>query len=152
MSDLRELYQQLIIDHGRNPRNFCEYHDANHIKEGYNPLCGDEITVYIFEENNKIQKAYFYGKGCAISIASASLMCEIICGKTIEDVKKIFDDFHCLVSKNEVSFKSENDKKLQNLGKLQVLTGVKAFPMRVKCATLAWHTMMAALKNDKDPV
>src|SRR3989338_10981400 len=108
MSDLRELYQQLIIDHGRNPRNFCEYRDADHIKEGYNPLCGDEITIYIFEQSGNIKKAYFYGKGCAISIASASLMCEALNGKTIKEAKKLFDDFHHLMSKSGSPCSPEN--------------------------------------------
>lgn len=145
MSDLRELYQQVIIDHGRNPRNFCECHDADHIKEGYNPLCGDEITIYIFEENKEVKKACFYGKGCAISIASASLMCEALQGKTIKEAKKIFNAFHRLVM-------NEENGSFENLGKLQVLAGVKEFPVRVKCATLAWHTMLAALEGNDESV
>lgn len=145
LSNVRELYQQMIIDHGRHPRNFCVCDNADRKKEGYNPLCGDEITIYLFLEDNVIKKACFNGKGCAISIASASLMCEALTGKTLSEVKKLFKSFHELVA-------NDNSSQSQNLGKLSVLAGVKEFPVRVKCATLAWHTMLAALENGKGAV
>lgn len=141
MQDLRELYQQMIIDHGRHPRNFCACHDANHIQEGYNPLCGDQLTVYITEKNNVIEKFSFEGQGCAISMASASMMTEALKGKTLEQAKILFDDFHLLVTRNQ------QQQVLDKVGKLAVLAGVAEFPARVKCATLAWHTMIAALEN-----
>lgn len=142
MSELRELYQELILDHGRQPRNNGVLEDANHIKEGYNPLCGDKLTLYIKEENGLVQNIRFQGEGCAISIASASMMTQALKGKTIIEAKKIFELFHQAVTEDL------NDADEKKLGKLIVLSGVKDFPMRVKCATLAWHTMSAALNND----
>lgn len=137
-----ELYQELIIDHGRRPRNFAVTEGANFIKEGFNPLCGDKITLYLKEKNGVIQSATFQGSGCAISIASASLMTEAIKGKTLEQVEKLFNQFHnLLLGKEQIA---------ENLGKLAVLSGVAAYPMRVKCATLAWHTLMGAIKKEKD--
>ena len=145
MTDLKDLYQQVIIDHGRHPRNFAVDKAADHIKEGYNPLCGDRLTVYINEENHCIEKICFHGEGCAISMASASLMTEMLQGKSIEEAKKIFENFHQLAIKGDLS-------QLDKLGKLAALAGIVEFPMRVKCATLAWHTLMAALVDDKKPI
>jgi len=140
MSDLRELYQQVIIDHGRNPRNFGCLDQANHVKEGYNPLCGDRLTVYLLEKDGFVQDSSFEGSGCAISIASASLMTEALKGKTIHEVKSLFDHFHHLVTSGDQTAE-------EKLGKLAVLGGVSVYPMRVKCATLCWHTTLAAINN-----
>jgi nitrogen fixation NifU-like protein len=139
---LRELYQEVIIDHGRRPRNFAESPNANHIKEGHNPLCGDKVTIYITEKTGVIENITFKGSGCAISMASASLMTEIIKGKTFAEVQHLFADFHQLVTQENSPDASEQ------LGKLAVLSGVREFPARVKCATLAWHTLVAAMGND----
>ncbi len=145
MSELQELYQQVIIDHGRKPRNFGKLENANHSKEGYNPLCGDKLTVYVYEQDNKIVDIKFCGEGCAISMASASLMTEALKNKTLAEAEKIFAVFHDLVTTNENS----SDELL---GKLIVLAGVKAYPMRVKCATLCWHTARAAWQNKAEPI
>lgn len=135
-----DLYQQVIIDHGRKPRNFGKLAEANHVKEGYNPLCGDKLTVYLQEENGKILQAQFEGEGCAISMASASLMTEALKNKTLVEAEILFTAFHELLT----SEGNEDEK----LGKLLVLAGVKEYPMRVKCATLCWHTARAAWKNE----
>ena len=150
MIDLRELYQEVIIDHGRRPRNFCACANASHVKEGYNPLCGDQLTIYIIEKSRVIEKIVFEGQGCAISIASASIMTEALKGKTIADAKQLFEDFHTLLTRNNQEGNQEN--VLKKVGKLAVLVGVAKFPARVKCATLAWHTMLAALNNSKETV
>ncbi len=143
MSDLRELYQEVIIDHGRHPRNAGVLPDANHVEEGFNPLCGDRLTLYIMEENNVIKDIKFEGSGCAISMASASLMTEALKGKTLDEVKNIFTDFHDLVT-------GVNPEGVEEtLGKLAVLGGVAEYPMRVKCATLCWHTALSALQTEK---
>ena len=143
MSDLRELYQEVIIDHGRHPRNFGALADANHHQEGFNPLCGDKIILYVKAINGILEKIRFEGCGCAISIASASLMIETLQGKTVQQSEAMFTAFHDLVMEGRVS---------ENLGKLEVLGSVRAFPMRVKCATLAWHTLKAALTNNASSV
>lgn len=143
MSDLKELYQELIIDHGRHPRNFGILDNANFIKEGFNPLCGDKITVYIVTKDSYVEKIFFTGSGCAISMASASLMTEMLSGKTTNESTEIFESVHQLLLGKECQL---------NLGKLIVLKGVAQYPARVKCATLAWHTMMAALKNSAEIV
>jgi nitrogen fixation NifU-like protein len=143
MSELRELYQEMIIDHGRHPRNFGVLSDANYKKEGFNPLCGDKIIVYMNEKNGIIQELCFEGCGCAISMASASLMTEVLKGKSLKDVEQLFSAFHQLVTENKLS---------DILGKLTVLGGVSEFPARVKCAILAWHTLKAALANDSNAV
>lgn len=147
MSDLRELYQQLIIDHGRKPRNFGTLADANHIKEGYNPLCGDQLTLYIKEHDGIIDDVRFEGQGCAISTASASMMTEFIKGKSIKQAEELFENFHQLVTDG-----GDHALLKDKLGKLIVLAGVAEYPARVKCATLAWHTMQAALHDDDEPV
>lgn len=146
MSDLRELYQQLIIDHGRSPRNFGKLPVANHTHEGFNPLCGDRLQVYIHEENGLIKAASFEGSGCAISMASASLMIESLRGKTMADFEKLFSHFHTMLTQREQAIDEEK------LGKLVALAGVAEFPVRIKCATLCWHTMQAALNHLNQPV
>ena len=141
---LRELYQEIIVDHGRKPRNFGKLEEANHCQAGHNPLCGDKLTLYILERNGVIEDLHFEGTGCAISVASASLMTEAVKGKTMAEVEHLFDHFHHLVT--------EGKEPTENLGKLAVFSGVAEFPVRVKCATLAWHTLKAALHNDPHPV
>lgn len=146
MSDLRELYQQMIIDHGRHPRNFGCLPSANRVKEGYNPLCGDKVTVYLQEENGIVFAASFTGTGCAISMASASLMTEALKGKSIVEIEELFGCFYKIVTGGDYSLLTEK------LGKLTVLRGVAEYPSRVKCATLAWHAAKAALMNSKESV
>jgi nitrogen fixation NifU-like protein len=147
MSDLRELYQEAILDHSKSPRNFGDFAKANHKADGYNPLCGDRITLFLDIENNVIKSAHFRGSGCAISTASASMMTEAVKGKTIDEIEQLFDEFHGLMTgQNEQAVDGEN------LGKLMIFSGVREFPMRVKCATLAWHTLRAAYRNERKPV
>jgi nitrogen fixation protein NifU and related proteins len=144
---LRELYQEVIIEHGRHPRNFGALDEANCHKEGFNPLCGDKLIFHVFHRNGVIEKLRFEGTGCAISMASASLLTERLQGKTINEFEEIFSVFHQLMIQGSVS---ENSK--EQLGKLAVLSGVAEFPVRIKCATLAWHTLKAALNQDSSPV
>lgn len=141
---LRDLYQEMIIDHGKQPRNFGKLPEANHYQVGHNPLCGDRLTLYIFEEAGMVKDVRFEGVGCAISVASASLLTETIKGKSVSDIEKMFDHFHRLVT--------EGKTPEEDLGKLAVFSGVAEFPVRVKCATLAWHTLKAALANHPTPV
>jgi nitrogen fixation NifU-like protein len=141
MSDLRDLYQQLIIDHGRKPRNFGTLDSANHSKEGFNPLCGDKITVYLLEDKGIIKDIKFEGCGCAISMASSSLMTQTLMGKTVKEAEILFEHFHQLVTEGK------SDASDEELGKLIVLGGVSAYPARVKCASLCWHTVIAALHD-----
>ena len=141
MSDLRDLYQELIIDHGRKPRNFGELASANHVKEGFNPLCGDKLTLYIDTKNNHIEDLKFNGSGCAISVASASLMTEVMKGKTMNEAQTLFEQFH------EVVTGKADAENLNHVSKLKALAGVAEFPARVKCASLCWHTLMAALES-----
>jgi nitrogen fixation protein NifU and related proteins len=147
MSDLRELYQQVIIDHSKKPRNFRKLEDANRTAEGYNPLCGDEITVYLLFQDDVIQGIGFQGSGCAISKASASMMTDSVKGKTRNEAQHLFEKFHQLVT-------GEGDKAGDpgDLGKLAVFSGVSEFPVRVKCATLPWHTLRAALEGRGETV
>jgi nitrogen fixation NifU-like protein len=147
MSDLRELYQEIIIDHGRRPRNFGVLDNATCHKEGFNPLCGDKIILHLIEKNGRVDNIMFEGAGCAISMASASLMTEYLKGKTIAEIDAIFNAFHEMVTVNIIT-----DDSAEKLGKLMVLGGVSEFPVRVKCATLAWHTLKAALHNDSATV
>lgn len=147
MSELRDLYQEVIIDHGRHPRNFGTFPEANHNKEGFNPLCGDKVILHVYEKDGIVEKIMFEGSGCAISMASTSLMTEVLKGKTVAEIEEIFLNFHDLVTNAEVA--GELGEKL---GKLAVLAGVSEFPARVKCATLAWHTLKAALHNDSAKV
>ena len=145
--ELKELYQQVILDHNKSPRNFKKLETANHTAEGYNPLCGDKIDVYMETENGMIKDISFLGSGCAISKASASLMSSFVKGKSIEEARMIFNKFHELITG-----KLSEDNDLEALGKLQVFAGIREFPVRVKCASLAWHTMLAALKEDKKTI
>ncbi len=147
MSDLRELYQELILDHTKRPRNFGRLETANCQADGYNPLCGDKVTVFLNVENDVVNDIRFQGSGCAISTASASLMTESLKGKTVADAKTLFARFHELLTG-----KSDQLPDIEALGKLAVFSGVKEFPIRVKCATLAWHTMNAALSHQQQPV
>ncbi len=147
MADLRELYQEIILDHHREPRNFRAPGDANRHAEGFNPLCGDKVTVYARIEDGVIRDIAFQGSGCAISTASASMMTEALKGKSEEDAAQIFGRFHDLVTG-----KTSSDCDSSTMGKLEVFTGVRDYPTRVKCATLAWHTMRAALAGLKETV
>lgn len=145
MTDLRELYQEVIIDHNRNPRNHHKMDAATNVANGFNPLCGDKLTVFLHVENNTIQDISFVGNGCAISQASASLMTDALMGKSVREAEEIFIKFHTMVTADEKIADLDVDK-------LTVLAGVREFPARVKCATLAWHTMHAALGNDNKTV
>jgi nitrogen fixation protein NifU and related proteins len=140
MSDLRELYQDVILEHSKAPRNYRELKTANHKAEGYNPLCGDHFTIYLDLEGDSIRDVTFQGSGCAISKASASMMTQSVKGKSKEDATKLFERFHKLVT-------GEANGDRESLGKLDVFAGVSEFPVRVKCATLAWHTLQAALEG-----
>lgn len=147
MSDLRELYQEVIIDHSRSPRNFHDMPTADRHAEGFNRLCGDRLTLYLKLDNNIITDISFSGSGCAISTASASLMTEQLKGKTQQQAKEFFQAFHQLLTAKNM------DTTLQDkMGKLTVLLGVREYPMRVKCATLAWHTLHAALTQEQQTV
>jgi nitrogen fixation NifU-like protein len=145
MPDLSDLYQQIIIDHSQHPHNFCTLEHPSCSKDGYNPLCGDKITLYVNEKNGIITDICFQGSGCAISTASASLMTDAVKGKTIVEILELFDEFQKLITTGEI-------KNPEKLGKLAVLAGVHEFPMRVKCATLAWHTLKAALAHDPNTI
>ncbi len=144
MSDLRELYQEFILDHHKNPRNFGPLEGANRTSEGYNPLCGDRVTIYLLVEGDRISDIGFEGSGCAICTASTSVMSEMLKGKTVAEAEDLFGKFHELVTgpPDEVPC-------TDGLGKLAVFFGVREFPVRVKCATLAWHTLKAALRDGK---
>jgi nitrogen fixation NifU-like protein len=144
--DLRDLYQEVIFDHNRNPRNFRVIENADRQVEGFNPLCGDRLTLYLTLNGDTITDASFQGSGCAISTASVSLMTEIIKGKTEAEAEALFTTFHDMTTGKEA------DIQLEAVGKLAVLAGVREYPARVKCATLAWHTLDAALKNQQQAV
>jgi nitrogen fixation protein NifU and related proteins len=146
MSDLRDLYQDVILEHSKTPRNYRELPAANHKAEGFNPLCGDRFTVYVTMEGDAISDVTFQGSGCAISKASASMMTQSVKGKTMAEAEQIFANFH-----NLVTGKSPETDEME-LGKLTVFSGVSEFPVRVKCATLAWHTLHAALEGKQDAV
>jgi len=141
-SDLNDLYQEVILDHNRRPRNFHAIADATHSAEGYNPLCGDRLTLFVQIEGDRIADVAFEGSGCAISKASASLMTEAVKGRTVADARALFERFHTMVT-------TAPDEPVNDLGKLSVLAGVREFPIRVKCASLAWHTLKAALASEK---
>jgi nitrogen fixation NifU-like protein len=138
MSELRELYQEVILDHNRKPRNFREIDGADRHADGYNPLCGDKIAVYVNVEGNTITDVSFLGSGCAISKASASLMTDAVTGKTLPEARALFEQFHRMVTDSDSSVDSAS------LGKLAVFAGVRDYPTRVKCASLAWHTLRSA--------
>lgn len=145
MSDLTDLYQEVILDHNRRPRNFRAMSEATRRQEGYNPLCGDRLTLYVKLDADRISDVSFEGSGCAISKASASLMTEAVKGKTIDEARALFERFHDMVT-------SPPGSQTPEIGKLAVLAGVREFPTRVKCASLAWHTMKAAVAGDAGPV
>ena len=147
MTELRELYQQIILDHNKNPRNFGKIDAANRVREGYNPLCGDHLQVYLHVADDTIADISFEGSGCAISKASASLMTAALKGKPVPEAVAMFEKFQEMVTA-EVDAPVDD----QSLGKMAVFAGVREFPMRVKCATLAWHTMKAAVDEDQAPV
>ena len=137
----RDVYQQLIIDHNQSPRNFHEITDASHHADGQNPLCGDELSVFIKEKNGAIEEISFIGTGCAISKASASIMTSTLKGMSVNEANTLFDKFHILATTCESA---------EDLGKLAVLGGVHKYPSRVKCATLAWHTFQGAMNNAQE--
>lgn len=145
MSDLRDLYQEVIFDHYKKPRNFHAMDDASHVAHGHNRLCGDQLTVYLHVDGDVIRDVSFEGNGCAISTASASLMTDALKGKKVDEAEHLFEEFHHLVTHDDAEASPD-------LGKLEVLAGVREFPARVKCATLAWHTFQAALKDRGAPV
>ena len=145
MMDLRELYQDIILDHGRHPRNFRTIEHPTHFAQGHNPLCGDRVTVYLSLDGDRIADVAFQGRGCAISTAAASLMTEVLKGKSLDEAKALFAQFHASVTGGTVV---ELPEALQeDAERLEPLTGVKAYPVRVKCATLPWHAFEAALKS-----
>jgi nitrogen fixation NifU-like protein len=146
MSDLRELYQQVILDHNKNPRNFREMEDATSRVDGYNPLCGDHYTVFLKTDGERIAEVSFTGSGCAISKASASVMSSTVKGKSKAEAEHLFETFHRLVT-GDASGLSAAD-----LGRLAAFSGVSEFPARVKCATLAWHTLRSALEGKDEKV
>ena len=147
MSDSRALYEQVILDHNRKPRNFHALEDADHTIEGFNPLCGDHFTIYLKIGDGTITDAAFSGAGCAISKSSASLMTTVVKGKTLEEARRLFKTFHQMVTSPPDSL---IDKEA--LGKLRVFSGVREFPIRIKCATLAWHAMASAIEGKSDAI
>jgi nitrogen fixation NifU-like protein len=144
MSELNDLYQEVILDHSKNPRNNRKPETFSKTADGYNPLCGDRLTVYLTVKEGVIEDAAFEGSGCAISTASASMMTESVRGKTVEQAEALFEKFHTLLT--------ESDEPASGLGKLVIFSGVRNFPVRVKCATLAWHTVKAALESRSEMV
>ena len=145
MFDIKDLYQEVIVDHNRNPRNFGVIADADITMEGFNPLCGDKLKLYIKIDGQNISDIAFDGTGCAISVASASLMTDAMKGKSIDEAETLFNNFHDLIT-------TKNGIDSDHLGKLAVLAGVKDFPARVKCASLCWHTLHSSLIGDDKPV
>jgi nitrogen fixation NifU-like protein len=150
MMDLRDLYQDIILDHGRSPRNFRTQEHPTHTAQGHNPLCGDRVTIYLTLDGDRITDVSFQGRGCAISTASTSLMTEVLKGKTIGEAEQLFQAFHGTVTGGDVP---EVPEALEDdFDRLAPLGGVKTYPARVKCATLAWHALEAALKSGGLPV
>ncbi len=145
MSELSDLYQEVILDHNKNPRNFRAIENATNEADGNNPLCGDALRVYVEMENDQVKDVAFKGSGCAISKASASMMTQTVKGKTKEEAVKLFDEFHRMVL-GELDEETEEN----NLGKLKIFAGVREFPARVKCASLSWHTLSAALNGEEE--
>jgi len=139
--DLENLYRDVIVDHNRSPRNFRKIADATSVQEGFNPLCGDKLTVYLKLDGDRISDLSFEGSGCAISVASASLMSEALKGKTVVQAEQLFEKMHALLTIEDQS------RDLEPLGKLAALSGVREYPSRVKCATLCWHTLKNALEH-----
>src|SRR3954468_8999565 len=146
MSELSELYQQVILDHNKKPRNFRKLENANRKAEGYNPLCGDQLNVYLHIEDDQVQDVSFEGSGCAISKASASMMTQAVKGKTKAEAETLFNEFHRMAMGQ-----LDEENEPNQLGRLTIFAGVRDFPARVKCATLSWHTMYAAL-NEKEQI
>lgn len=146
-SDLRDLYQEVVVDHSRRPRNFRKLEDADRSAEGFNPLCGDQITLYLKLDQQVIQDVAFQGSGCAISKASASMMTASVKGKTKAEAEALFKQFHSLVTEGPGAHADP-----EKLGKLMALGGVSEFPARVKCASLAWHTLRSALEGKREAV
>ena len=142
MSELSELYQQVILDHNKKPRNFRKLESANHSAEGFNPLCGDQLTVYLDLEDGTVKEISFEGSGCAISKAAASMMTQAVKGKSKQEAEQLFTEFHQMVT-GEL----DEETTTNGLGNLKIFSGVREFPVRVKCASLPWHTMHAALNN-----
>jgi nitrogen fixation NifU-like protein len=147
MSDLNDLYREVILDHSKKPRNFRKLENANHQAVGHNPLCGDKVTIYLLVEGEVIKDVSFQGAGCAISTASASMMTESLKGKTRAQAEALFERFHDLVTGQP-----ETTSEEPSLGKLSIFAGVQKYPVRVKCATLSWHTLRAALENKEEAV
>lgn len=153
--DLRELYQEMIIDHNRSPRNFHVMDDATAAANGFNQLCGDKLTVYVKISDGLVKEVSFIGSGCAISKASASLMTEALQGKTSEEAHDLFERFHTMLTgcyEKASQEKASDEDIMSSLGKLSALAGVRAYPARVKCATLAWHTFEAAMRHDNSSI
>ena len=146
MTDLQDLYQELILDHGRRPRNFRALDGATRSAEGYNPLCGDKVKIYVKMDGDIVKDISFEGAGCAISTASASIMTETLKGKTRAEAEELFQTFHNLVTGRQAQLDAPE------LGKLSVFSGVSEFPIRVKCATLSWHTMRAAMNGEGEVI
>src|SRR5688500_12049350 len=144
MSELSELYQQVILDHNKKPRNFRKLESANHSAEGYNPLCGDHLTVYLDLKDGAVKEIAFEGSGCAISKAAASMMTRAVKGKSREQAEELFTEVHSLVTGY-----LDEETHANSLGNLRIVAGVREFPVRVKCATLPWHTLQAALNNEE---
>jgi nitrogen fixation NifU-like protein len=144
--DLKDLYRDVIVDHNRNPRNFGKLEPADAHADGHNPLCGDRLSVYVNLDGDRLREVKFNGSGCAISVASASLLTEAVKGKSRGEVKDLFEDMHALLTQQDATV--DPDK----LGKLAALSGVREFPARVKCASLCWHTLNAALDRAAEPV
>ncbi len=145
MFDIKDLYQEVIVDHNRSPRNFGKLDDADKTLEGYNPLCGDKLTLYLKTDGDTINDISFDGSGCAISVASASLMTDAMKGKSMQEAESLFNDFHDLIT-------TDKEADLEELGKLAALAGVKAYPARVKCASLCWHTLHSVIEGSDTPV
>lgn len=148
MFDLKSLYQEIIVDHNRHPRNFGKLENADRVAEGYNPLCGDRLNLYVKLDDGRISDLHFDGRGCAISVASASLMTDALKGKSLAEAESIFNTFHGLVTNEH----TPDPEQVARLGKLAALLGVREYPARVKCATLCWHTLHSALEGDKTTV
>lgn len=144
--DLKDLYRDVIVDHNRNPRNFGKLDPADAHADGHNPLCGDRLSLFVNLDGDRIREVKFNGSGCAISVASASLLTEAVKGKSRAEIKDLFEDVHAMLTQQDAA--ADPDK----LGKLAALSGVREFPARVKCASLCWHTLNAALDREAEPV
>ena len=148
MNDLQDLYREVILDHNRQPRNFGELEDADRVVEGVNPLCGDRMTLYVNLDSERVSDIRFKGTGCAISVASSSLMTERAKGNSVAELQELFDRVHAMLTDDGTDFALE----LEGLDKLAVLSGVRAYPTRVKCATLAWHALIGAISGSQNRI